>query len=272
MVVRFYGASWQTSDKRTRFFVMCVTVSNLNFANQKPMPIAINNSLHSIKMLIGMLSDDENKMSMLVDTGVAMNIGNNTYHQWVMYQCPSMVAKYIECGLNTVYDAVHILAALDLKGTIQPVDHSSITVVITPYLIHNTDSFIISFALGTNVTLRSIHGIPCLLAMGTVVDLVNDRLDCKKLNSVFSLQLDQPGKDLPDKASYYYFSNVVLDGIPKDVLRKECSTLQYTASNVIIAPVSESTYSSNIVVNDRSFQGCISRELMYHSPRDITSE
>ena len=76
---------WQISDKRTRFFAICVTVSNINFANQKPMPIAINISLPSIAMIIGMLSDDENKMSMRVDTGTAMNTGDKTYHQCVMY-------------------------------------------------------------------------------------------------------------------------------------------------------------------------------------------
>ena len=109
--------SWQTSDKRTHFFAICVTVSNITFANQKPMPIAINNSFSSIKMLIDMLSDDENKMSVLVDTGVAMNTGDKTYHQWVMSQYPSMVAEYIECSPNTDYDIVQILAAVDLKGT-----------------------------------------------------------------------------------------------------------------------------------------------------------
>ena len=42
----------------------------------------------------------------------------------------------------------------------------------TPYLINNTIPFILSFALGTDVELRSVIGIPCLLAMGAVVDLV----------------------------------------------------------------------------------------------------
>ena len=45
------------------------------------MPITINNSLPSVNMLIGILVDDENKMSILVDTGATMNIGDNTYHQ-----------------------------------------------------------------------------------------------------------------------------------------------------------------------------------------------
>jgi len=50
--------------------------------------------------------------------------------------------------------------------------------------------------------------------MGAVVDLVNGQLDCKELNSVFLLQIDPPGKGLPDRATYDSFSNAVPDGIP----------------------------------------------------------
>ena len=187
-----------------------------------------------------------------------------------MSQCPSMVAEYIQRGSNTDYDVVHILAALVLKETSHPIDHGSMTAVIryiNPYLIHNTDPLILSFALGIDVALRSVLGIPCLLAMGAVVDLVNGELDCKELNSVFPLQFDPPGKGLPAGATYHSFSNAVPDGISTSVLTKEC-----TAFNGTIAPVPQATYSSNIVVNDCSFQGYISRELVYHSPQDTTSE
>ena len=142
----------------------------------------------------------------------------------------------------------------------------------TPYLIHNTDPLFLYFSLGTDVAICNVLGIPCLLAISAVVDLVNDQLDYKELNSVFPLQLDPPGKGLPDGASYDSFFNAVPDGILTHVLTKDCSTLQYTASNGTISSVSEATCSSNIVVNDRSFQGCISRKLVYHSPRDATSE
>ena len=134
-----------------------------------------------------------------------------------------MVAEYIECGPNTDYDVVQILAALDLKGTSQPVDHGSMAAVIrykTPCLIHNTDPFTLSFTLGTDVALRSVLGIPCLLFMGVVVDLVNGQLDCKELNSMFPLQLDPKGKDLPDGSSYDSFSNTVPTDIPTNVLPK----------------------------------------------------
>ena len=59
------------------------------------MPIAINNSLPSINLLFDIMADNENTMSMLVDIDAAMNTGDTIYYQWVMCQCPSMVAEYI---------------------------------------------------------------------------------------------------------------------------------------------------------------------------------
>ena len=108
-------------------------------------------------------------MRMLVDTGAAMNTGNLDYHKWAMSQCSNMVAEYLVCGAGTEYDVFQLLAVLDLKGTHQPVNHSSMTTVIryrTPYLINSTLPLIISFTLGKDVALRSVLGIPCLLAMG----------------------------------------------------------------------------------------------------------
>ena len=142
----------------------------------------------------------------------------------------------------------------------------------TPCRINDTDLLILSFSLGTAVALRSVLRISCLLAMGVVVDLVNGQLVCKELNSVFPLPLDPPGKGFPEGATYDSFSNAVPDGIPTIFFEKECFTLQYIISNGTITPVSQATYSSNIVVNDCSFQGCISHELVYHLPRDTTSE
>ena len=77
---------------------------------------------------------------------------------------------------------------MDLKGTHQPMDYGSMTTIIwyqTPYLINNASPLIISFALGNNVALRSVLDIPCLLAMGAVVDLVQGQLECSELNQEF---------------------------------------------------------------------------------------
>ena len=147
-------------------------------------------------------------MKILVDTGDAMNTGNNDYLLWKMSQCPSMVAEYLECGADTKYDVVQLLAVLDLKGAHQPIDHGNMTVVIryrTPDLINNTSLFILFFALGNDVALRCVLGIPCLLAMGTVFHILQGQLKCSEFNQEFNLQLDPPGKGLPNGTNFDTF-------------------------------------------------------------------
>ena len=92
-----------------------------------------------------------------------------------------MMAEYLECGAGTKYNAVQLITALDLKSIRQPVNHGSMASVIRyrkPYLINNTSSVILSFALVKDIVLRSILGVPCLLAVDAVVDLVKGQLQC----------------------------------------------------------------------------------------------
>ena len=77
-------------------------------------------------------------MRMLVDTGTVMNTGNLDYHLRIMYQYLEMVDENLQCGKDTAYDVVHLLAALDIKDTNQNVDHGKMTEVIRytlPYII-----------------------------------------------------------------------------------------------------------------------------------------
>ena len=190
-----------------------------------------------------------------------------------MSQCPKMVAEYLECGAGTEHDVVHLLAALDLKGIHQPINHGSMTAVIwyrTPYLINNTSPLIFSFALGKDVALRSVLGISCLLVMGAVVDLVKGQLRCSELDQEFMLQLDPPGKGLPDGTEIDSLNSSVPAGVPSNV-PPLASTLKYTSSDGIITTVIQNTFSNNLVVTDTSFHGCVSRELVYNPRPTNTS-
>ena len=72
-----------------------------------------------------------------MDTGVAINSGQLDYLLWVMFQCPEMVAKFLQCGSITDYDVVQLLAALDLDPSHLPNTHVQMTAVIryhTPYI------------------------------------------------------------------------------------------------------------------------------------------
>ena len=80
------------------------------------MPIPINNSLPSVCLHLGLVDNEENKIRMLLDTGDDMNLGNLTYHILVMLECLEIVGESIQCGADTRYDVVQLLAALDLDS------------------------------------------------------------------------------------------------------------------------------------------------------------
>lgn len=80
------------------------------------MPIPINNSLPSVYLHLGLVDNEENKIRMLLDAGDAMNSGNLTYHILVMLEFLEMVGEFIQCGADTRYDVVQLLAALDLDS------------------------------------------------------------------------------------------------------------------------------------------------------------
>ena len=77
----------------------------------------------------------DNGMRMLVDTGAAINSGYLDYHLWVMSQCPEMVAEFLQCGPDTDYDVVQLLAALDLDPSHLSSTHGQMTAVIRYHTI-----------------------------------------------------------------------------------------------------------------------------------------
>ena len=107
---------------------------------------------------------------------------------WAMLQCPDIVDNFLRCGKDTAYDVVHLLATLDLKDINIDTTHGQMTAVIrykTPYIIAGKGPFILSFALGKDISLCSALDLPSFLAMGADINLVKGSLSCIELNRVF---------------------------------------------------------------------------------------
>ena len=118
----------------------------------------------------------------------------------------------MQCGKDTAYNVVHLLATLDLKDINIDTTHGQMTAVIrykTPYIIAGKGPFILSFALRKDVSLRSVLSLPTLLAMGADINLVKGLLLCIELNRDFPLELQPPNKGLPDGASLNHYSPTV---------------------------------------------------------------
>ena len=129
----------------------------------------------------------------------------------------------------------------------------------TPYLVNNKDPLILSFALGSDMALRSVLGLPTLLSMSATIDLSRGTLSCSKLNSNFPLILDSPGKGLSDGVSLTTSQLFV----PPGVRTNKTAQLQYTAMDGVRLTLVHSTPSDNIVVTDQFFDGNVSRTLSY---------
>ena len=94
------------------------------------MHISINNSLPSVSIQLGLRMGEDNDIRMLVDTGAAMKSGYLDYHFWVMSQYSEMVVEFLQCGENTNYDVVQLLAVLDLNLGQLPNNHVQMTAII----------------------------------------------------------------------------------------------------------------------------------------------
>ena len=143
-----------------------------------------------------------------------------------------MGGEFIQYGDGTGYNAVQLLAALNLVSSDQLLDHGKMTSVIrykTPYLINKCDPLFIYLALGNDVFLRCVFGLPTLLAVGELIDLVKGGLICSEINQTFPLTLDPSGKGLPEGIVFDNSTPIIPQGMSTNI-KPTPSLLHYTGS------------------------------------------
>ena len=195
------------------------------------------------------------RIRMFVDTGAVMNTGSLEYHLWVMSYGPGIVETYLRCGSDTAYDAVHLLASIDLKETNQDVDHGKMTAFIwykKPYMVKGYGPFILPFVLEHDVSFRCILILPTLLSIGAAIDLLSGELDCTQLDRNFPLTLDPPGKGLPDGTTLNRSLSFIPPGVSTNTT-PTTSLLKYTYSDGTPNPLWIYTPSKNLDVKDLFF-------------------
>ena len=199
---------------------------------------------------------------MLVDTGAAINTCDLKYHLWVMSQCPDIVEEVMQCGKDTDYEIVHLLADLDFTWVPTNNDHSQMTAVIRykkPYIVNGKALSILSFALGKDVSLRCVLGLPILLAMCASIGLTSGLLSYTGLNRKFPLDLQPPGKGLPEGTTVNHYTNTISHSVSNNIL-------QHTSSNGDCHTTCHSTPSDHIHVTDHFFKNEVSQTLVYVPP------
>ena len=132
----------------------------------------------------------------------------------------------------------------------------------TPYVVDGNGHFILSFTLGNDASSRSVLGLPILLAMGADINLVKGLLSCIELNRDFSLDLQPPGKGLPEVTSLNHYSPTIPTSVPSNK-QFTTSLLHHTSAEGVPQTESSPTPSDNILVTDHFFHNTVTRELSY---------
>ena len=88
------------------------------------------------------------------------------------------------------------------------------------------------FCVGKGRQLCSVLGLPTLLAMGADINFVKGLLSCIELNRDFPLELQPPGKGLPEGASLNYYSPTISVSVPSNLSHAN-SLLYHTSAKGI---------------------------------------
>ena len=185
-------------------------------------------------------------LRMLVDSGAAMNSGNKNYHRQIMSQFPDIVVEYIECGPGTKYDLVQLKVAVTQAAAEADFTNGTMSVIIrykTPYFV-NSQQLILSFALGDNLTLRTILGTPSLIAMHGILDMVTNTLTLQKLDMKLPLVMTEPCSGLAAPSDIASQSGVTISSPHNSVALHTLSNSSNT--KFLTQPV----HSDHLVVTD----------------------
>ena len=83
----------------------------------------------------------------------------------------------------------------------------------TLYLIDNCEYLLISFALGNDIFHRCVIGLPTLLVLDGLIDLVKGNFVYSEFNCTFQLTLDPLGKGLPKGVVFDNSTPTIIQGV-----------------------------------------------------------
>ena len=110
--------------------------------------------------------------------------------------------------------------------------------------MNNKDILILSFALGGDIALRGVLGLPPMLSMRDTLNLSLGKIICSELNFTFQLLLDYPGKEMPDEVFLPDSNLCVLPGVPSNLT----SLVHYTIMDDFVNPNCNQAISSDDII------------------------
>jgi len=163
-----YTAYRRTGDNSKSTFVVNFRSHNVSETKTRRMPIDSINELPHVNFPIG-LAEGVAAVSSLFDTGAALNTGYLPYHRFIMSTRPDLIAEYEEFNGRNPFDPIKLGGAITDPSAYNLENHGLLKAVIryhTPFKTgQDAKPLFLSFALGNDITVNSIIGLPFINAL-----------------------------------------------------------------------------------------------------------
>ena len=181
------------NENTKRQFVIKVTACTYN-ATRAPraMPIKSQNELPHLFFPIGLPSELPGEISALYDTGAALNTGYLAYHQHIHRLAPDLVHSYESFDGPEPFDPIRLTGAICDPAAYSSHTHGVLSAIIrynTPFVDDVTlEPIILSFALGKDMTVNAIVGIPFIRQLRLTLDFDPETIVSHTLRKYFPLK------------------------------------------------------------------------------------
>ena len=130
------------------------------------MLIRTQNEILRVKFSIGCGPSATVGLSLLYDTGAALNTGYDAYHKQIMKAHPQMVAKFETFDGDNPFDPIELGGAITSPDDYDLNKHGVLSAVIeyhTPYMCKDGRPFMLGLALSSTMSVNIILGLPKII-------------------------------------------------------------------------------------------------------------
>jgi hypothetical protein len=152
------------------------------------MTIAINSVLPHIAFDLGFNASMDPALCGLMDACGALNTGYLLFHLWLMSERRDLVAEFISFDDANPFEPIKLGGAICDPADFNSSTHGNLTAVIrchTPRIDNSGSPVTLSFALGADVTVNAIFGLPMLCDLYSVISLRTNSLHSRALSIDF---------------------------------------------------------------------------------------
>ena len=196
------------AHKRLRFFLQIVKSFPAPATLPRcadPMPIAIDNGLPHLTLDLASNPKTDPSLCGLMDTCGALNTGWLPFHLWLKSERPDLVAEYVSFDDVNPFEPIKLGGAIRDPEDFASADHGNLTAVIryfTPYVDRNDNGITLSFALGPDVTVNTIFGLPLLCDFEATICLPTNSLRSPVTNTSFLITRAAATFGLPSNCTF----------------------------------------------------------------------